>query len=512
MKKEKKRSPKASFISGLISAAGLGAFPILMACGPDSGLEQLAQFFIAVFICIPIIFIFGIVSLVTGFRVKSKGRFKWWLLPVGTTLALVLGLIIYVILMSLWSVGIPVLREKMGNKPQWHVVIQNIGEAEYGRSYDATLEQDIATLDVAIERVGHIDATDSEGRTLFYWSSVNGYAVFAEHLLEKGADPLHEASDQTALHASARNGHLAVMRLLIEAGVDIDVEAGHETTPLLLAAREARPDAVALLLAHGADVSKKDSYGNTVLHRIRDMFSPPMHEMHEGDLARTIKVLVDAGADVNAKNTRGETPLVKMCGDGSVEAVRVLLAQGANPAEQSNLTRSQHSALHASAGNGHLAVMRLLIEAGVDIDIESPHGTTPLLLAAREARLDAVAFLLAHGADVSQKDSDGNTVLHLMHNVEYLPNYQGDLVKTIKILVDAGADVNAKSTDGLTPLIDMCRDGNVEGTRALLAQGANPTPQSKQGNDALHYARFHSKIRPLVEEALGKGVSTRDSD
>jgi hypothetical protein len=99
MKEKKKRSPKASFISGLISASGLVAFFVLMGRGPSYGLEQLGTFFQSAIVTVPIMLVFGISSLISGFRVESEGRFKWWLIPGGTTLALVIG---YPIFMILW--------------------------------------------------------------------------------------------------------------------------------------------------------------------------------------------------------------------------------------------------------------------------------------------------------------------------------------------------------------------------------------------------------------------------
>jgi hypothetical protein len=99
MNEKNKRSPKASFISGLISAAGLVAFFVLMGRGPSYGLEQLATFFQATIVTVPIMLVFGVSSLISGFRVESETGFKWWLLPGGATLALVIG---YPIFMILW--------------------------------------------------------------------------------------------------------------------------------------------------------------------------------------------------------------------------------------------------------------------------------------------------------------------------------------------------------------------------------------------------------------------------
>jgi len=99
MNEKKKRKPMASFISGLISAAGLVAFFVLMGRGPSYGLEQLASFYQSAIICLPIMIVFGISSLITGFQVESETKFKWWLLPGGVTIALVF---VYPIIMILW--------------------------------------------------------------------------------------------------------------------------------------------------------------------------------------------------------------------------------------------------------------------------------------------------------------------------------------------------------------------------------------------------------------------------
>jgi len=196
--------------------------------------------------------------------------------------------------------------------------------------HNAARSNNIAALELLIKKVGNVDATDSQGRTLLYCSSLNGYLDFVKVLLKKGADPLHKVSwkdDQSALHASAAQGHIEVMKLLLDAGVNVDIETGHGETPLMYAARNTRPNAVVFLLAQGADISHKDSKGKTVLHDI-------LASKHKGDLRRTIKAVYDAGAEVNAKSVIGETPLMQMCQNNNVEGVQTLLEYGANPAAQ----------------------------------------------------------------------------------------------------------------------------------------------------------------------------------
>lgn len=209
-------------------------------------------------------------------------------------------------------------------------VPHQLGDVECQLFYDAAREQNVAALESLIKRVGDVDMIDSKGRTLLYLSSLNGYLGFVETLLSKGADPLHQVSwkdDQTALHASASQGHVEIMKLLLKTGMDVDIETRHGVTPLILAARNARPDAVVCLVAQRADVSHKDSNKKTVLHDMID-------SQRQGDFTETLKVLLDAGADVNAKSALGETPLMQMCQLNNLEGVQILLERGANPTTQ----------------------------------------------------------------------------------------------------------------------------------------------------------------------------------
>ena len=120
------------------------------------------------------------------------------------------------------------------------------------------------------------------------------------------------------------------------------------------------------------------------------------------------RLLLTAGADVNAKNKWGSTPL------------------------------------HAAAREGHTEAVRLLLEAGADVNAENEDGETPLHWAAWEGHTDVVRLLLAAGADVNAKDKDVRTPLHLAAKKE-----RPDVVR---LLLEAGADANGTSRWKLTPL------------------------------------------------------------
>ena len=124
-----------------------------------------------------------------------------------------------------------------------------------------------------------------------------------------------------------------------------------------------------------------------------------------------VKLLVEAGADVNARSESWLRPLqfaIMNYRDNRLEIVRYLLERGASPNGRSKFG---NYALHQAAKTGDLAVARLLIEHGALINAPNRYGITPLHVAAKEDHANIIALLLAHGADPSPRDDCGATPL-----------------------------------------------------------------------------------------------------
>ena len=187
------------------------------------------------------------------------------------------------------------------------------------------------------------------------------------------------------------------------------------------------------------------------------------------DLAR-VQVLLKQGADANAKDARGVTPLMQAAIVGSPEAMKLLLDNGADP-NASNTSGS--TALMFSVTD--IAKVRLLVDRGANVNAASKFGRTPLLLAALSDRsADIVRLLLAKGADVKATDGFKTTAL--------IAAAAGDDTDTIRQLVDAGLDVNAMNFAGFTPLMTSASQGNLAAVKLLLAKGANVNVVSGDGS------------------------------
>jgi ankyrin repeat protein len=154
---------------------------------------------------------------------------------------------------------------------------------------------------------------------------------------------------------------------------------------------------VASLLKRGVDVDTvvADTDGATLLIVAAKTGKPAM-----------MKTLLAAHPKVNARNGRGETALMLAAFGGHLEAVQLLLANGA----EVNPPPGWTPLIYSAAANS-MEVGRLLLKSGAQVNARSASGTTALMMAAREGHLSMVLLLMEHGADLGIRNEDGATAL-----------------------------------------------------------------------------------------------------
>jgi ankyrin repeat protein len=212
-----------------------------------------------------------------------------------------------------------------------------------------------------------------------------------------------------------------------------------------------------ILAADPTQLNAKDKLGNTPLH----------WAAFHGQLA-AVKVLIDAGADVKAKNNYGAFmpgELGGALGQGATthqDPVWLLQSHGVDTRDMQNGYTPLDLALFASR---HKEIVDLLLAKGADVNAQASSGATPLFWAVVRDQKDDVLTLLSHGANVNLADAYGDTILDCALRAQFSA--------LIPILVDHGADVNAKAQDLKRPIDYATEMDDTKWVKYLKDHGAH---------------------------------------
>ncbi|HES58350.1 MAG TPA: hypothetical protein ENO21_02860, partial [Firmicutes bacterium] len=340
-----------------------------------------------------------------------------------------------------------------------------------------------------------------------------------------------------------------IARFLVSSGAEVDARNDHNRTPLMQCTD---PALIAVLIELGADVNARDDEGDTVLHQHCDRWAQdpavletliahgaqiealdddgntPLHTAigNQNDMA--VAVLREAGATVDLAAAAGlnesetlsqfyrqsgyveahpgeATRAITLAAiNGHVQVVDDLLAQGARPtlcdmarlgyigemrklidsgADVNEVIGNRDTPLNYAAAYGQNEAVRLLVESGADLNGHGYRNRTPIACATRDDHFDTLRLLLELGADPDEPVFFGGTALHWATDYE-----------SARALIDAGADINARSDDGRTPLMhavqtsQSLRRGDTGVVQLLIDSGADLDLQDDRGSAAVHEA------------------------
>jgi ankyrin repeat protein len=280
--------------------------------------------------------------------------------------------------------------------------------------YSAIHDNDLAKLQALLKGGADPNVGDSRGgATPLMYAAAVGSTRAMTVLLDNGAKPnATNATGATALMWAATD--IEKVRLLLSRGADVNVASQRGRTALQTAARSDGSAAIVrLLLDAGADAKAVDgAKANT------------LHSATLGNDTETIRLIADAGADVNAVDFAGFTPLIHAGANRNLDAIRMLLAKGADAKARSgdgsfqkvkagSIALGHWTALTASVSMATPELVKMLLDAGVGINVPDVRGMTPLMLAVATDRqnIDVIRMLIARGADVNAKSLTGETAL-----------------------------------------------------------------------------------------------------
>jgi uncharacterized protein len=402
----------------------------------------------------------------------------------------------------------------------------------------AVRNEDTVLVDRLLRAGANGNTANRYGITPIFLACENGNAAIVERLIKAGVSANATGKlGETALHTCSRSGSVAAAKVLLANGASVDVvESWRGQTPLMWASAQGHADVMRLLIEAGADVNARSAIQTWERQRTaepRDKWLPPggltplLFAAREGCVA-CAKVLVDAKVDIDVVDAESQNAAILALINGHVDVAGYLIDSGIDVNAADKVGRTALLAavdLHTVPSSNRpaprefddaltsLDVIKQLLAKGATVDAalraQIPYrtkldrggdgvlgpGTTPLLRAAKAGDTAVVKLLLEKGADAKATTRNGVDAIMMAANVGTREEdmtgrgkTEKDAIETIQLVLAAGGDINGSDTSGRAALHGAALWGLTEVVRVLHQKGANINAPDKRGYTPLDTA------------------------
>ena len=309
----------------------------------------------------------------------------------------------------------------------------------YSLVYHAIIKDMPSVALELIDKLGDINASYTrDGNSALMIAASYGDVSLVRELINRGADVnFKNERGETALMEAGETGNIDIIRLLIDSGANVNEKSKQNFTALHKALSYRKIEAVDFLLANGAKYERNEDerldylklavcYGdeNTVRSILAfEKDKQVIQNALEYAVCKNIKkgvvtALVENGADINAKNEDGLTPILLRIQKGwcDEDIAREMIGLGADLKAKDN---QGNTVLHM----GPSGLVSFLVENGVDINAKNDKGRTPLMIAIINTKYDSISELIRCGADINVRDNEGHKAVHYVKRLPYTQEY-----------------------------------------------------------------------------------------
>lgn len=397
------------------------------------------------------------------------------------------------------------------------------------------IKDDLKNHDMAANTVD-----PKNGYSFLHYAVIGGHEKMIRYLIDQGAYVnIATANGQTPLHFAVKfhkdRDYMKTISILLEKGADVNKRGSakyYKNSPLDEAIREKLSDVVELLLeqdlsqetldqamyyAAGKTVHGGASLTKTLIQMGANPTIEAFHRAATADDVESMKMLIDAGADIYALDKRKKSALYKAAMGSKYKSVKFLLDIGAYKNEENDILDATVWLPFYYRKNPKLHLDRYMKTLNIVFSYYKENGISydhAVMNTARRGHLEGLKFLLKNGADIQYRDEEGQSILH-----KAISNMQDDI---LDFILEKGIDPNVTDKVGKTPLMIAAEWIKIDSVEKLLQAGANINAQDKDGLSALHHVAPYrgddsqphdgdvDMIRFLLESGADPSLKTKD--